>query len=369
VAEKGRLSVKENLPEIMAALAGSDLVFLTAGLGGGTGSGGLPVVAEALSQLEKPPLVVAVVTMPFSYEDFKLPLAGQVLEELYRHCNSVIAVDNSKLEADDPDLPFMENNKKADRILDRAVSSIIDLVDVPGEINIDFADVSAVLVHKGPAIISFGEGRGPRRAAEALKEAVSNPLVSEATLSGAQAVICNITCDDMVLVREVTEINRQIHQAIGSKVKLFFGLVVDQSLKDTSLLRVTVLASGLVREMKSGLSELDELSEEDLLPLETLDLDSEPGAGDQKAPVRMFLGEKEVSRPKLEVVAPAGRSENPPASMEPGPYAASRRTIRPQLEHYQGQNVSYNEESSGVEPVNNNPGLYDQPRFIRKPAD
>jgi cell division protein FtsZ len=365
--DKGRECVEENLPEIMSALAGSDLVFLTAGLGAGTGSGGLPVVAKALSLLEKPPLVVAVVTMPFAHEDFRMPLAQEALNELHCHCNSVISIDNAKIDLLDPDLPFLENKKKSDEILIRAVTSIIELVDVPGEINIDFADVSAVLEYPGPALITFGEARGKNRAVEALKEAVANPLMSETSLIGARAVICNITADSGILVQEVTDVNHQIHKVIGSGAKLFFGLVIDESLKDSGTLRVTILASGLGQMVYTG----QEVTFFDQLPLETMTVDMETG-GDtpENAPKSKLLEEIEShKRPVLEIVAPI-KKEVPVLNMEPGPYSAiSRRPIRPQLDHYQGQSVSNYEEGAGVDSVNQNPGLYNQPRFIRKPAD
>ncbi|MDR1576672.1 MAG: cell division FtsZ family protein [Deltaproteobacteria bacterium] len=241
----GRKCVEEKIPDILATLAGSDLVFLTGGLGGGLGSGGLPVVAKALSELKNAPLIVAVVTRPFSYEDYRLPLAEQATAELYKYCNAVISVDNSKLESLDPETPYLENMRKGDDVLFRAVSSIINLVETPGEINVDFADVSTVLSHKGPAIISFGEATGDRRAVDALDDALANPMLAETSLKGAQAVICVISADSHVLVREVMDINERIHKSIGSCVKLFFGLVIDDSLKESRALRVSLLATGL----------------------------------------------------------------------------------------------------------------------------
>ncbi|MDR1395837.1 MAG: cell division FtsZ family protein [Deltaproteobacteria bacterium] len=369
-ADKGCRSAEENMPEILAALAGSDLVFLAAGLGGGTGSGGLPAVAKALSELDKPPLIVAVVTMPFTHEDFKLPEALAGLNELYRYCSSVISIDNTKLETMDSDAPFMENKKAADEILYRAVSSIIDIVEKPGEINIDFADVASVLVYPGPAIISFGEASGEKRASEALKAAISNPLMADSCLSGAQAVICNITADSKILVREVTEINRQIHQAVGPMVKLFFGLVIDESLKDTATIRVTILASGL------GLSYLKEEASgpapglfDGRVPLDTVLVDMEPKVPGSLAPQELTPQQLDQLgiRPHLEVVSPAPKI---PAGPEGYSHAAPvRRALRQPLDRLQGQPASPFDGSPGVNMAAQNQGAYDQFSYKIKPAD
>ncbi|MDR2141123.1 MAG: hypothetical protein LBR11_04920 [Deltaproteobacteria bacterium] len=361
-AEFGRRCVEESLPEILAALAGCDMVFLTAGLGGGLGSGGLAVVAKALRELKPAPLTVAMVTRPFSYQSHLLPLANRATEELYKYCHSVISVDNSKFESLDQDVSFLENMASGNDVLYRAVSSIINVVEIPGEINIDLADVTTVLRHPGPAIISFGEASGEKRSFEAINDALSNPLMGETSLEGAKAVICNITADSGILLREVMELNQRIKKSIGQKVKLFFGVVIDDSLAATSTIRVTILAAGVGSRNFAKESEPQAPAEPKpreiappklIMEVEPLPRTKpNPGMATSVAPERM---------------EPA--ADNEPSVLEPGPYAASaRRVIRPQLGSARERFRAQNEASSGVSPVNNNPKFYAKPPYIRKPA-
>ncbi|MDR1607437.1 MAG: cell division FtsZ family protein [Deltaproteobacteria bacterium] len=376
-AVRGRAAVEENINDITKAIGQSDMVFLTGGLGRGTASGGLPVVAKALSELKKKPLIVAVVTKPFRFENFRLPLTERSLNELYKYCNSVITVDNSKLESLDQDLSYQENLEKANEVLFRAVSSVIDLVETPGEINVDFADLSSVLSHKGPAIISFGEATGEKRASDALNDALSNPMLAETSLTGAQAIICNITADSKILVREVMEVNNKIHKAIGPKVKLFFGLVIDDSLKQTGALRLSVLASGLGGGQKETQKDspikkkLDPPVKETAVKAAALKPETQPAPMPQLNMEVETLGQK----PKLTLAggklsAQALKEATPLANpvVPPGPYSATaRRVIRPSLEP--------NNKALGLgrEPGLNarayDSGMLGKPPYRRKKAD
>ncbi|MDR1871974.1 MAG: cell division FtsZ family protein [Deltaproteobacteria bacterium] len=402
-AEIGLKSVTECLDNITQALAGGDLIFLTAGLGGGTGGGGLPAVARALTKGPKPPLVVAVVTKPFSHESDCLPMANKTLLELYQCCNSVITVDNAKLESLDPDAAFLKNLKRGNDVLYRAVSSIISIVDTPGEINVDFADVKSVLTHKGPAIISFGEAKGAKRASEALNEAIASPLVADASLAGAKAVICDIAADSRVLVREVMDVNQKIRKAIGPKARLFFGLVIDESLRDSSTMRVTILASGLANSL--ALESQPDAEKKIAPPKLAPQLKSAPPKAE---PPRLNMDVDSLPRPKpdIKVARPMSASESRPMAAEgpaespaaesgagammagvgvAGAGAASgrlggpKRAIRPGLEYPEARTVSTRESgravrsgqalNQGVSAVNNNPNYYESPPYIRKPAD
>ncbi|MDR0550329.1 MAG: cell division FtsZ family protein [Deltaproteobacteria bacterium] len=359
--EKGQKCVQENLAKILEALAGGDLIFMTAGLGRGIGGGGLGVVAKALAEQSKPPVIVAVVTTPFQSEDNRLPAAWKSLDELYRYCNSVIIVDNVKLEALDPDAAYLANLKKGNDVLFRAVSSIVNIVKTPGEINVDFADVAEVLKRKGAAIISYGEAKGPpKRASEALNNALSNPLTADASLTGAQAVICDIAADEGVLVREVMDVNQRIRKAIGSNSKLFFGLVIDNTLKETNTLRVTVLATGLPRRYGPALTE-NEKTPSSLM-----------ASGESTAPSELIM---DVDL-KPSLLNPAARSPKapdnslaPPVQAPPSPRATQTRLpIRPNfatLENRPRPSVP----TAGFSDVNDQSELYSRAPYKRKPAD
>ncbi|MDR1083734.1 MAG: cell division protein FtsZ [Deltaproteobacteria bacterium] len=244
----GRKCAEENLDEILKTLEDSDMVFLMAGLGGGTGSGAIPVVAQALTKLDSQPLVVGVVTRPFPWEDYREPLADEVITELRRYCNSVIIIPNARLCELDPDLPFMQAKALVDDILYRAVCSITELIENSGEINVDFADVCKIMTKKGSAIMGFGEASGEKRAQRALEMAITNPLMSETSLKGAKGVLVNITGDRSTPNGEVQAINKLVHREIGQGVEFICGFVVDDSLKDTNTLKVTVVATGLDQE-------------------------------------------------------------------------------------------------------------------------
>ncbi|MDR1576674.1 MAG: cell division FtsZ family protein [Deltaproteobacteria bacterium] len=241
----GQRCAEENLDDLMKPLKGSDMTFLMAGMGGGTGSGAIPVVAESLSKLEKPPLVVAVVTRPFPWEDYRVALADQVIARLRRFCNSVIIIPNAKICDLHPDMEFLEAKSRVDDVLLRAVSSITYLIEKAGEINLDFADISKVMTKKGSAIMGYGEASGEKRAQLALEAAITNPLMSDVSLKGARGVLVNITCDRRIKTNEIQIINKLVHTEIGPGVEFFSGLVFDDSLAASGVLKVTVVATGL----------------------------------------------------------------------------------------------------------------------------
>jgi cell division protein FtsZ len=404
--EMGRKSAEESMPEILAALAESDLVFLTGGLGGGACGGGLPLVAQSLAKLpNKPPVVVAVVTIPPNSEDFRQPFAKKTLEELYARCNSVIVVDNEKLESLDPEAPYLESIRKANDVLYRAVASIVGIVETAGEINVDFADVAAVLKHKGPAIISYGEAKGEKRASEALLNSLANPLIADATIDGAEAVICDIAADDGILVREVVEVNETIRKTIGPKAKLFFGLVIDEKLKETGTLRVTLLASGLPRrasnqargqdtgqdagqaERTANLGKTAPINFEapptgaspatsptaaspQAAPLQAASSQAAPpqATPPQAAPPRLVMEVEPGYRP-LTQEAVGDDANYVEMGSEPvrGPYATVRRTLRPVLGSRGG---GYRRSGvGGVGAVGENPALFSIPPYRRNPRE
>ncbi|MDR1607439.1 MAG: cell division FtsZ family protein [Deltaproteobacteria bacterium] len=266
--EMGRLCAEENIEEIKHPLKDADMTFLMAGLGGGTGSGAIPVVAEALSKMENPPLVVGVVTRPFPWEDYRDSLTEDIIKQLRGFCNSVIIIPNTRLCELYPDLAFMEAKGKVDDILLRAVSSIVNLIEKDGVINLGFADVAEVMRKKGVAIMGFGEAVGEKRAQLALREAIANPLMGEISLKGARGVLVNIASDQKIKTSEMTTINTMVYDMVGQDVEFFCGWEVDESLAETGALRVTVVATGLDQEDDDDLAFS---SGQDLAFNETLD--------------------------------------------------------------------------------------------------
>ncbi|MDR1050659.1 MAG: hypothetical protein LBP95_06190 [Deltaproteobacteria bacterium] len=242
---KGRRSAEENMEDILRALDGANIVFVTAGLGGGTGTGGAPTVIEALSKVKKPPLVVSVVVTPFFFEPNRVRVAQPALEELLRVSNSLITISNGKLSEHFSDFSFKQCREMADDVLYRAVHCITDLIETSGEINLDFADISEALSARGRAIMGVGEASGPDRAAKAVDMAVNCPLMDDQSIKGAKFILVNVTADDDIRYRELEDINSCLVAQASPDVKVFSGLKYDNSLAASGTVKVTVIATGL----------------------------------------------------------------------------------------------------------------------------
>jgi cell division protein FtsZ len=224
-------------------------------MGGGTGTGAAPVVAKALSELANPPLIVGVILLPFGYEPKRLKMGKQVLVELSRYCKSVIPVYNDQLLRTFPKARTIDCLRIADDILLRAVASVTDLIERPGIVNVDMKDVKSVLGHNGQAIMGCGEASGEDRAEKALKMAVNSPLMADVSLSGAKAALVNITSDEDILLWETASLNEAVNKAVGESCNFIWGMAVDNSLKETGLMKVTVIATGLA--LDDSLKELE----------------------------------------------------------------------------------------------------------------
>ncbi|MDR1871975.1 MAG: cell division FtsZ family protein [Deltaproteobacteria bacterium] len=336
--EVGRLCAEENLDDLLDAAKGADMAFLMAGLGGGTGSGAIPVLAEALSRLENPPLIVGVVTRPFPWEDCREGLANRVVTQLRRYCNSVIIIPNSKVVELNPDLPFLKAKEKVDEILFRAVSSISYLIESSGVINVDFADVIAVMSKRGSAIMGYGEASGEKRAQLALEAAISNPLMADVSLKGAKGVLVNITGDEEVKSSEIAYINQTVRNQIGAGMAFYGGFVQDDSLAETGSLIVTVVATGLDEDVfaEESLTDFDEYPDEDLLGT-----DEELSYSDAELADSEFsdqdLSESELREAELVVLEPVvepqrrvrgeGSGHLAPVSPAPQPVAVVNRSL------------------------------------------
>lgn len=237
----GREAALESKEEIQAALEGADMVFVTCGMGGGTGTGAAPIVAQIAQDLGA--LTVGIVTKPFSFEGKKRmeqALAG--LEELKKHVDTLIVIPNDRLrEIIDKTTPLLDSFKEVDNVLRRGVQSISDLIAVAGLINLDFADVKTVMEKRGNALIGIGIGVGENRAAEAARQAVSSPLL-ETSIVGATDAIINVTGGNNLTLSEVEEAAEVIRSSANTDINTIFGAVINENLNDEVI--VTVIATG-----------------------------------------------------------------------------------------------------------------------------
>jgi cell division protein FtsZ len=244
--EIGRQAIEESREDIAKILEGADLVFVTAGMGGGTGTGAAPVIAEIAREMGA--LTIGIVTKPFLFEGRKrMQQAEMGLAELKRSADTVIVVPNERLlSVVGKGTSFRDALKKADEVLLHATQGISDLIHVTGEINVDFADVRTVMQSRGPAIMGTGYGRGENRAMEAAQEAISSPLLDNVTIQGAMGVLINITGGMDLAIDEVTTISSIIKEAAGDDAEIIFGAVHDPTLE--AGVRVKVIAAGLEKQ-------------------------------------------------------------------------------------------------------------------------
>ena len=238
----GRESAEEHADEIKEALKGSDMVFITAGEGGGTGTGAAPVVAEIARELGA--LTIGVVTKPFEFEgSHRRRQAEEGVEILQDKVDTLIIIPNDKLfEYTDSKLSIEEAFKKADEVLRYGVQGITDLINIPGLINLDFADVKKILSIPGSALLGVGEATGEERAIKAAENAVSSPLL-EASVDGSQGIIINVTGGPDLSLQEARDAAEIIRSACDPDAEEIFGVIVDQTLHDK--VKVTVIASGI----------------------------------------------------------------------------------------------------------------------------
>lgn len=239
--EIGKQAALESKEEIEKALADSDMVFITCGMGGGTGTGAAPIIADIAQNLGA--LTVGIVTKPFSFEGKKrMEHALSGIEELKKHVDTLIVIPNDRLrELIDKTTPLVESFKEVDNVLRRGVQSISDLIAVAGLINLDFADVKTVMQKRGSALIGIGMGVGENRAQEAARQAVSSPLL-ETSISGATDAIINVTGGSNLTLFEVEEAAEVIRTSANTDINTIFGAVINENLTDEII--VTVIATG-----------------------------------------------------------------------------------------------------------------------------
>ena len=239
----GRDSALENEDQLRQAWADSHMVFITAGFGGGTGSGAAPVIAEISKDLGA--LTVAVVTKPFSFEGKKRSkVAEEGIEALKKVVDTAITIPNDRLRGlASKKATLMEMFVRADEILLHSVKGITDLIMMPGVVNLDFADVKTTMSKAGSALMGIGISSGENRAVEAAEKAISHPLLEDIPINGARGVLMNITATSEMEFEEVAEASEFIHSEVGDEAEIFWGTSVDESLGDE--MRVTVIATGI----------------------------------------------------------------------------------------------------------------------------
>ena len=243
--EVGRKAAEESEEALTAAISGADMVFITAGMGGGSGTGAAPVIARIAKDLGA--LTVGVVTRPFGFEGSKRgQYAVEGINELREHVDTLLIISNNNLlEIVDKKTPLLEALSEADNVLRQGVQGITDLITNPGLINLDFADVKTVMANKGNALMGIGIGSGEERVVEAARKAIYSPLL-ETTIDGAEDVIVNVTGGlDLTLI-EAEEASEIVNQAAGQGVNIWLGTSIDESMKDE--IRVTVVATGVRQE-------------------------------------------------------------------------------------------------------------------------
>lgn len=257
--EIGKQSALESEREIRECLANTDMVFIAAGMGGGTGTGASPVIARICKEMEI--LTVAVVTKPFTFEGrYRMKIAEEGLEELKKYVDTMIVIPNDRLiTLGSPQEKLFEMFKKADDVLYYAVKGISDLILSPGYINLDFADVKMVMSESGGlALMGMGEASGEDRAEIATQMAISSPLLEDLSISGAKGLILNITVSpETFTIQETQIITSTISKELHPDAKVFWGIVFDESLGD--LLRITVIATGLKEDKKVSTQEKESL--------------------------------------------------------------------------------------------------------------
>ena len=244
----GEEAAQESREEIIKALEGADMVFVTAGMGGGTGTGAAPIVAECAKEVGA--LTVGVVTKPFAFEGKRRRAAAEKgIEFLTQKVDTIIVIPNDKLlQVVDKKCSVSDAFSKADEVLRQGIKGISDLIQIPGLINLDFADVKTIMTNQGEALMGIGEGTGENRAADAAKMAINSPLL-ETAIDGAKGILLNISGSSDLGIFEVNEAAQIISDAADPDANIIFGSVIDESLGDK--VQVTVVATGFGNNAKS----------------------------------------------------------------------------------------------------------------------
>lgn len=250
----GRDAALEDARTLQESILGADMVFVTAGMGGGTGTGAAPVIARVAR--DNGALTVGVVTVPFAFEGKQRRRKAEMgLEALKQEVDTLIVIPNEKLlAASGKETPLLDTFKMADNVLLQAVKGISDLITIPGLVNLDFADVRTVMKETGMALMGTGAATGENRAMEAARQAISSPLLESVSIAGARGILLNITGSSSMTLFEVNEASKLVQEEAHEEANIIFGAVIDDKMKDE--IRVTVIATGFERPEKSRALEI-----------------------------------------------------------------------------------------------------------------
>jgi len=297
--EIGRQAAEENRDEIAEVLKGADMVFVTCGMGGGTGTGGAPIVAEVAK--EAGALTIAVVTKPFSFEGAqRKAISAEGLENLKDRVDALITISNDRLlQIIDRKTTLINAFRVVDDVLRQGVQGISDLISKPGIVNVDFADVKAILQDSGSALMGIGTGAGENRASEAAKAAISSPLL-EFSIDGAKGILFNVSGGPDMTMLEINEAANVITESIDPNAKVIFGASIDESAKKGELM-ITVVAAGFDAEAVSetSLSSPTSAARETKSTLEDSAVTTAPLMADEKP--KFIIEEKVSSKPKRQI--------------------------------------------------------------------
>ncbi len=366
---KGKEAAMESMDTIKKVIGDCDMVFVTAGMGGGTGTGAAPVIAQAAKEIDA--LTVGVVTKPFYFEGNKRrEQADRGIEEFRKYVDSLITIPNDRLlQLASKKATFIDMLKKADEVLYYAVKGISDLIMVPGLINLDFADVKAVMSEMGLAMMGTGIARGESRAREAATKAITSPLLEDVSIDGAQGVLMNITCGPDLTIDEVSEAASYITEAANDNAKIYFGTVFDPEVQDE--MRITVIATGIECPDSAVTTTDGKISA----------INNRPQRRSQRAGAAQAQAPQASSQQQERAATPRNVSQNPPASeeewsipaylrykktMEEDTGSGSRKAapVKPKASNSNG-----NGHAPGEEDFIFDEDEFEIPSFIRKQAD
>jgi cell division protein FtsZ len=352
--EVGRKAALEDTERILEMLEGADMVFLTAGLGGGTGTGAAPIIASLAAEIGA--LTVAVVTKPFGFEGRRrMQLAERGVEELRGAVDTLITIPNERLlNFVERGTPLSEAFRIADDVLRQAVQGISDLITIPGEINVDFADVRTIMTGMGMALMGTGVAKGEHRALEAAQRAISSPLLEETSIQGAQGVLINISGGHDLTLHEVAEAARIISDAVDPDANIISGMVIDPALDEA--MKVTVIATGFDRASSSSPS-FERSAAGSFERPERPAMERTRAAAAAARPVPAPALARPVPAPAPPLAAAADPKEEP----EPSP--ADMPFYRKAIAH------SRNDDPNGFGPNWSNVDDYDIPTVLRKQMD
>ena len=303
--EIGSKAAEESRDDVYQALQGADMVFITAGMGGGTGTGAAPIIAEIAKEMGI--LTVGVVTKPFTFEGKRrMTHAERGIDELRKRVDTLVTIPNDRLlEVVDKRTSIVEAFKIADDVLKQGVQGITDLIAIPGLVNLDFADVKTIMFERGLAHMGVGRASGDNRAVEAAKQAIHSPLL-ETTINGAKSVLLNITGGPSLGLLEINEAAEIVAREADEDANIIFGAVIDETIKDE--IRITVIATGF----------------EDVIKKAAMDVKPEPAAIQEEAPAAAETSvAQEAAAPVQNVVKSSGGNES--GEFEIPPFLRKRR--------------------------------------------